>query len=347
MSDTTHTLMMDVIENINNSIVPVHLPFEYQSFLTPDVINGVIDAMNFNKNFKIYTYYDITPLEYFEGIQMGDSITYYPFDIEPEILANSEKLPVDFVFTLDNTSIYYYGSVTLSRKLLDIEKLNRKHRYFHALGFEPVAIKNIDGVFKFSGSFYTKKDFYPTAQSSSWAKEHYPINVKKMDLDAYPDETTLRKAFGFSPRQELNPDGSINYGDYLFSKGSKKNLDGVLHSVIKIFSSLNNDGLIITPGADGVVLPYHNKVLYYANPLGGYYDNYYNVFDFNGGGVDLNTYKNFINGTAYASGFQVVWFSDTEFWITLKYKLVYTDTRLPVVVEPTVCCLAQCFGITQ
>jgi hypothetical protein len=65
-----------------------------------------------------------------------------------------------------------------------------------------------------------------------------------------------------------------------------------------------------------------------------------------GGGVEPGTTNSAINGTAYACGFKVVWFTEKEFWITLKHKLVYQDKR-PIVYDPSLCCIAQCFGITN
>lgn len=343
--DIYNTNIVEALENINNRIVPVNLP-QYESFLTSEVVRGIIEAMGYNDNYKIIDGFTITPLEYFEGVQMSASITYYPFDVPLEVEKTSIQLPIDFVFTLDNTEIYYYSSVTMERKLLDIEKLNRSHRYFYSLGFAPFAQKNIDGINKFNGLFYTKHDYFPSATSSDWGKQNYPINAKIKILDNGFNDTELRKAFGFPPREKYNADGSINYGSYLFSLGSPKNLDDVIHSTIKMFYAMQTNGLIITPPSTGEMLPYYNKTIYYCNPLYGYYDNYYNVVPFVGGGVIPNTTISAINGTAHACGFKVVWFTDTEFWITLKYKLVYRDRR-PIEYDPTLCCLAQCFGITQ
>lgn len=336
----TQTAMMQVMDIINNRLIPVHLPHEYESFLTPAVVNGIIEAMNYNDDYKLIDGFDITPLEYFEGVQMDSKITYYPFNVPSEEEAVAVQLPLNFVFTLDNTDIYYYGSVTMSRKLLDIEKLNRSHRYFHSLGFDPYAMKNRDGINKFNGLFYTKHDYFPSATSSNWAKSNYPINPKVAIIDDNPNDKNLRAHFGFPPR----PADAI--GGELFKIGSLINLDNVIHSTIRFFRAVSHDGLVIKPGSDGVILPYYNKTLYYANPHYGYYDNYYEVKTFYGGSYDSVTNQPLITGTAYACGFKVVWFTETEFWITLKYKLVYRDNR-PIVYDPSLCCLAQCFGITE
>lgn len=341
MSDIYGTNIVEILQNINNGIVPIDIPFEHQSFLTPENINAIINAINHNKGYRTVKAYDITPLEYFEGVQMFDSITYYPFGVEPEVEKSSIQLPYDYEFTLENTSLYYYGSVTMSKKIKDIQDVNERHKYFHSLGFEPFARKNMDGSFTYDGGFYTKKDYYPSSTSSEWAKEHYPINAKAIEIDGYPNDTNLRKAFGFAPRDDSLIGGTI------FANKSSQNLDNVLHSSIMMFRAFNNDGLIIETGADGVVLPYHNKVLYYCNPHYGFYDNYYDVKDFKGGGSDPITYREYITGTAYACGFDVVWFTDSEFWITLKYKLVYQDRRPEKKYDDSLCCIAQCFGITK
>lgn len=334
----TETLMMQVIENLNNRLIPVNLPHEYESFLTPEVVNGIIEAMNSNDNFKIFQSYDIYPLGYYEGCEIADCIHYVPFGFSPADEPYQVQLPFDFLFTLDNTQIYYYGSVTMSRKLLDIEKLNRAHRYFHFLGFEPYMYIRNDGLGKYSGMFYTKKDYFPTATSSNYAKSNYPINAKVALVDGNPNDSNLRELFGFPPRPK-------DSSSQLFKIGSPINYGNQPYFSIKFFRAVSTDGLIIKPGADGVILPYYNKTLYYANPLYGYYDNYYDVKPFEGGGRDSEM-QPLIIGTAYACGFKVVWFTDTEFWITPKYKLVYQDKR-PIVLNPTLCCLAQCFGITQ
>lgn len=333
------TLMMSVIDNINNKIIPVHLPYEHQSFLTPEIIQGVIDAISFNDNYKLFHSFRINPQGYFEGVLMNCTIYYHPFDIEPEIETTSQKLSSDFVFTLDNTSLYYYRPATIETQLRDIEDLNRTHRFFHSLGLEPYAMTNRDGINKFSGLFYTKKDYYPSVNASSWDKSNYPIKPKIHYFNDDADEDSFRQAFGFPP----HPGGG---GNMLFSVGSPKDLDDVLHSTIRMFRARSEMGFTIKTPSSGEVLPYYNKSLYYCNPHYGYYDNYYNVKPFMGGGVG-DDLKPYINGTLYANGFNVVWFTDTEFWITLKYIAVYTDKRAIQQYDPTLCCLAQCFGITN
>lgn len=156
--------------------------------------------MNYNDDYKLIDGFEIIPLEYFEGVQMDSNITYYPFNVPSEEEAVAVQLPLDFVFTLDNTDIYYYGSVTMSRKLQDIEKLNRSHRYFHSLGFDPYAMKNRDGINKFNGLFYTKHDYFPSATSSNWAKSNYPINPKVALIDDNPNDKNLRAHFWFSSK---------------------------------------------------------------------------------------------------------------------------------------------------
>lgn len=342
----THTAMMDVIASLNNRIIPVNLPYEYESFLTSEVVNGIIEAMNYNDSYKCFHFYTIRPSQYFEGVQMSASITYYPFDIEPEVEASSVQLPLSFEFTLDNTYLDSWDFATNEKKLNDLILLNRAHRYFHSLGFEPYAKKRRNIEAKFMGMFYTKHDYTPPSTASEFIRSQYPINAKMKLLDDAINDTTLRVAFGFPPRKPYSSEpGVVNEGAK-FAIGSPLNFDNVIHSTIKIFLAMSSDGLILKPSEGGEILPYHYKTLYYANPHYGYYDNFYNVVPFWGGGYDSKN-NDLINGTAYACGFKVVWFTDTEFWITLKYKLVYQDKRPLPQYDPTLCCLAQCFGITN
>ena len=326
----THTAMMDVIANLNNRIIPVNLPYEYESFLTSEVVNGIIEAMNYNLNYKPYHSYQFNHIQEFEGKYTEASIFYYPFEF-PEY-RESHQLPYDFLFTLENSSLGFYENYPLSTKLKKIEDKNRVHRLLHILGYEPYSFKNSLGLYE---TFATKKD-HPTN----------PINAKTCYIDDSPNDTNLREAFGFAPRKPWSSEpGVVNEGAK-FTIGSSINLDDVIHSTIRFFRAVSFDGLIIKPGADGIVEPYHNKTLYYANPHYGYYDDFYRATTFWGGGYDSNG-NSLINGTAYACGFKVVWFTDTEFWIILKYKLVYTDKRPIQQYDPTLCCLAQCFGITN
>ena len=326
MADTPEkTLMMQVIENLNNRIIPLELP--PTGFLTSEICSGVIQAMNNNQTAPLYHSVQFYHIDDFEGKYTEADIFYYPFDI-PQF-REFNQLSYDFVFTLENSSLGFYDNYPLSTKLKKIEDKNRVHRMLHSLGYEPYSVKNSLGLYE---TFATKKD-----------NPINPINIKQSNIDEYPDKVNLHKYFGL-PYPENDP----YFMSWGFVTSSHKNYDDVLYAPLQInmFRALQRQGLIIKPSEGEEPLPYHNKTLYYANPNYGYYDNYYDVFDFSGGGYDSNG-NSLINGTAYACGFKVVWFTDTEFWITLKYKLVYTDKRPIQQYDPTLCCLAQCFGITN
>lgn len=312
------TIMMQVIENLNNRIVPPFIPPD--SFMTPEIVNGVISAMNSNDNSKCYLFFSHS--QYYPEIDKGLYIYYFPFDLP----SHFERVSHDFVFDSTNTFIYL-------GKQRDYERFGDSYRLAYDKGFEPYVGKNSMGLYE---TIATKKD-----------NPLNPLNIKSFVMNGYPSKISLHKAFGF----KMPDDGSLDYNNpfynWKFTTGSHINYNSVSYAPlqIKMFKAMQTTGLILKPAEGQETLPYHNIPLYYCDPHYGYYDNYYDVFPFSGGGFD-DKMNPLINGFCLACDFQVKWFTETEFWISLKYKIVYSDKR-PKVYDPTLCCLAQCFGITE
>lgn len=314
------TLMMEVLVNLNNKIVPPRMP-STGDFMTPEVIRDLLDAMTYNENAKCY--YSLSYVCSFPNSTSGAvSVYYFPFDMPSEYI----KYTKDMIILPHEVSTFISGEYQNN----PIEYLNfiEDLKLAHDLGLEPYIYKLEDGLY--STVIATRKD-----------NPYNPLNIKSFILEDYPSPVTLHKAFGY----EMPPPDAVFY-PWKFSTGSHINYDNVSYAPIeiKMFKARQTMGLILKPATGQEPLPYHNVPLYYANPLYGYYEDFYDVFTFQGGGWDDNG-KPLVKGHALAIGFKLVWFENKEFWITPKYKIVYSDRRPEQLTKK--CCLMECFGITE
>lgn len=309
------TLMMQVLVNLENRIVPLNKPPSCD-FLTPEILSDLFEASSYNENVKCYyfvNYVCSNPVLTSGAVD----VYYYPFDFPTYFI----KYTLDMKIELDE--IFVWGG-SINEKRLFLEELKRATLF----GLEPYIVKQEDGLY--STVIATRKD-----------NPFEPLNIKSFVMEDYPTSTTLHKAFGY----EMPPPDTVFY-NWKFSTGSSINYDNVARAPIEImnFRAQQPMGLILKPSLGQEPLPYHYVPIYYANPLYGYYSDYYNIYPFEGGGFD-DKGNRLIKGHCLAVGFRVVWIDGGDLWITPKYKIIYSDKRPEQLNKK--CCLAECFGIKE
>lgn len=322
MAYTEHeTLMMQVIENLNNRIRPIRVP-QTDGFLTPEVISELLEAITYNHNAKCYYHVSYVCTSPYRSGAL--SIFYFPYDMPTEYFKHTKDMII-----LPHEVSTFINSEYPNNPQLYYEFINELE-IAHDLGLEPYIHKLEDGL-------------YSTAISTRKDHPFEPLNIKSFELPDVANSVSLHEAFGY----EMPPPNSIG-SPWKFTTGSLANYNGSHAPLeIRMFRARQSMGLIIKPGKGQEPLPYHNKSLYYANPHYGYYDNYYDVSPFQSTERDKNG-KPLIKGHTLASGFTVVWFDDSNFWITPKYKVIYSDRRDSFSQElNNKCCLMECFGITE
>ncbi len=334
------TLMMQVIENLNKGILPPEYPSD--GFLTSENLQALTDAINYNKTAPLLLPYTL----YFFDNGIEFEMYYMPFDM----YKNAFLLASDFVFTLDN--VYFYSnSISLKNKNAIVDRMNFIHTFAHSKGYDTYYEKALDG--NYNRSVYTKTNHHQK-----------PIELKTKILDYYPNKVELHDVFNIpKPIDTLvtqidRPLWERDIPVYSFDTGQRLVLpDYVIKwSNMKDFekSSVVNN-------------------LAYVNPHYGYKD-YHSISAFWGGGVTTewinnhtfgsslgfntqyteiieglsihNPYTSFLYGHIIYRGFDVVDISDDSFIVRRKYLLVYRDRGFNQY-DPTLCCLAQCFGITE
>lgn len=366
-SESKNTLIMEVIESLNNRIIPLDYPKD--GFLSPEVMSGVIDAMNYNDTAPIYLSLKLYFYEYGKKIQLN----YMPYDFYPELV----PVPASYVFKVEDINNYYNSPYAW--QLYIIEGMNRALQYAHKYGYNPHFMK-VDG--KYYTDCYTSKNHHI-----------YPLSLHEKVLDYRPTKISLHDVFNIpkpvdtAATQIDRPLWERDIPIYAFDIGSIIRESSVHKtSDVKSFLASSLSALIIK--SEGMENPplYYDKNLYYVNPLYGYKDNF-EFSHFWGGDVKMpewkgdkvpNSYEYYgdflpsellfnsagwysgsANGTnipeksryvgiILTRGFSLLWATDTEFYITQKTMLIYRD-RLKENYKsiPPTCCLAECFGITE
>lgn len=332
------TIMMQVIENLNKGKIPPEYPTD--GFLTSENLNALVDAINYNKTAPLLLSYTF----HFSYQGYNFEVGYMPFDMHE----GAVLVPSDFVFDFTNVDRDPYDSNNTFR--IKIELLNMKHKYISSKGYDLYYMKSPWGAF-YSGA-YTKTNH----------KEN-PIELKTKILDFRPSAISYHDVFKDVPEPIIPPyDPSKPFWEqpptiYAFNTGQKieQSADEIKFSNMKKFkvaSVVSN--------------------LTYANPFYGFED-YSQITAFWGGGkttewVDnelfgsslgiidkfsktvfslngnYNPYTSRLAGYIFYRGFQVVNITDDSFVVKDKYLIVYRDRGS---FDPTLCCLAQCFGIAK
>ncbi len=337
------TIMMQVIENLNKGIVPTEYPSD--GFLTAENLHALVEAINYNKSSPLLLSYAL----YFPYQGYNFEVHYMPFDMyEGAVLVSS-----DFVFHLGNVSRGPYESNNTMRT--KIEQMNMRHCYISAKGYDLYYLKDPWGMFYESP--YTKTNH-----------KLNPIELKTKILDFSPSVVTLHDVFKDVPEPISHPyDPSKPFWEhpptiYAFNSGQtiRQSPDVIKFSNMKKFKHST------------VPDSYYNGNFFYANPFYGYED-YNEISPFWGGGKttewvenelfgsslgiidkfaktsfslygNYNPYTSRLAGYIFYRGFEVVDIRDDSFVVKDKYLLVYRDRGS---FDPTLCCLAQCFGITK
>ena len=313
-------------------------------FFTQETINLVNEAIDYNSTAPLLVTYEM----YFsDGRGWYFTIFYVPFDV-PE---NCEYLPQDFIFNYDNVEFNDYLSSNGKRILL--ENMNLLHEFAHLHGYNPFYKKNSLG--KFYSSAYTQKNHHIQ-----------PIVLKTKWLDFRPNAISYHDVFGI-PLPIDDNDYTLPHWEwhplkYAFDTGEQIDFPEFVTKVLNIktfkdgstFNDITGvnplDGLInystISTFWGGGVVPTWRKI-FEENP------NYSSLeitgasFKFSAFSVRWDPFSSRYSGYLFYRGFDVVDYTDEQLLVQKKYLLVYRDRSNEMPFDPTLCCLAQCFGITQ
>lgn len=335
------TIMMQVVENLNKGIFPPEYPTD--GFLTSENLLALVDAINYNKTAPLLLNYTL----YFYEQDVFFEVQYMPFDM----YNNAFLISSNFVFTIDN--IDFYGSVSLSNKQKKANEMNFIHNFLHQNSYDTYYLKSPEG--KFYSGVYTKTNHHEK-----------PIELKTKILNYRPNKISYHDVFNIPKpidTQVTQTDRPFYERDvpvYAFDTGQR-----LIQSDYVIKWSNMKDFKVASVVND----------ISFGNPHYGYID-HHEITPFWGGGETTewknnhtfgsslgfntqyteikignsrhNPYTSLLYGHLIYRGFDVVDITDTTFAIRRKYLLVYRNRGFDEnIYDPTLCCLAQCFGITE
>lgn len=337
-----HTLMMQVVENLNKGIFPPEFPTD--GFLTSENLQALLDSINYNKSSPLLLNYTL----YFFEQDVSFTVQYMPFDMYKDAFLLSS----DFIFTVDNVYFNEYSN-NLAKKQEKVDRTNFIHIFLHQKGYDTYYTKYYNG--KYDSLVYTKTNHHEK-----------PIELKTKILNYRPNKVSLHDVFNIPKpidtlvTQTDRPLWERDIPVYAFDTGQKLSLPDYVYK----WSNMK----------DFKVAAVVNDISY-GNPNYGYIDEH-EITPFWGGGQTTewknnhtfgsslgfntqypeiiignsihNPYTSLLYGHLIYRGFDVVDITDTTFSIRRKYLLVYRNRGFDEnIYDPTLCCLAQCFGITE